>query len=155
VASFSAVPGENQYDTLPLPRYAFSTPPMTTRRKQLFLAALVILPAIGIIWLDFLGGGYHAELWLKRFDQSVWLENKTEGLYSPRRPMVKSVMRHLKLGMARQEVEKLLGPADRERWGWQAYHIGFPRWETFALDADVFELRYEHGRLVEMRIQST
>jgi hypothetical protein len=108
----------------------------------------------GAIWFWFFRGDYESELWLARFNQAVWLENKMDGIYSPRRPMTRSVMRHLARGMTRQQVEALLGSANYERRGWQAYDIGYPRW-AFALDYDVFEVRYEHERLVEMRIRST
>jgi len=129
---------------------------MTTRRKNLLVAALVVLLTIGLIWFGFFGGGYHLELWLGRFNQSVWLENKTEGRHSPRRPMVKSLMRHLALGMTRQQVEALLGPATyQSQADWQTYDVGYPRWDPFALDHDVFEVRYEHNRLVEMRVRNT
>ena len=128
---------------------------MATRRKKLFVAAFLILANVGIVWFLFFRGGYVTELWLERFDHAVWIENKTEGRRSPRRPMVKSVMRHLVPGMTHQQVEALLGPADYEMLGWRAYHVGYPRWTAFALDYDVFEVRYEHERLIEMRVRST
>ncbi len=130
---------------------------MTTRRKKLFIAALVVFAAadFGIVWFFFFRGGYHTELWLGQFNQAVWLENKSEGIHSPRRPMVKAVMRRLAPGMSRQEVEALVGPPDYEMRGWQAYQIGYPRWAAFALDYDVLEIRYEQERLVEMRVRST
>lgn len=133
---------------------------MTTKRTKLFVAGILaililVLANVGIRWFFFSRGGYHAELWLGRFDQAVWLENKAEGMHSPRRPMVKAVMRRLAPGMTRQQVEALLGPPDYEMRGWQAYHVGYPRWAVFALDYDVFEVRYEEESLIEMRVRST
>jgi hypothetical protein len=132
---------------------------MTTKRKKLVVAAILLLALAlanaGFIWFSFFRGGYQAELWLGRFDQGVWLENKSDGMHSPRRPMVKAVMRRLAPGMTRQQVEALLGPASYNMRGWQAYHVGYPRWAAFALDHDVFEVRYEQERLVEMRVRST
>lgn len=129
---------------------------MTAKRKQFIVVSLVVLASVGFIWFCIFGGGYHVELWLGRFDQSVWLENKTEGRHSPRRPMVKSLMRHLTPGMTRQQVETLLGPASYQvHADWQTYDVGHPRWDPFALDHDVFEVRYEQERLVEMRFRNT
>jgi hypothetical protein len=130
---------------------------MSTKRNKLFLITILILllADAGIVWFFFFRGGYHVELWLGRFDQTVWLENKTEGRYSPRRPMVRAVMRRLEPGMTRQQLESLLGPADYERRGWQAYRVGHPRWAAFNFDYDVLEIRYEHERLVEVRVRNT
>lgn len=131
---------------------------MTPKRKKLFAAGLVsisLLFGIGVPWFLFFDGGYHAELWLARFDRATWIENKMDGMQSPRRLMVKSLVRRLNPGMSRVEVEQLIGRPDYERSGWQAYRIGYPRWAAFCLDYDLFEVYYEADRLVRMRVRST
>ena len=120
-----------------------------------WLVGISLLLPVGVIWFCFLGGGYHAEFWLARFDRSAWVENRTKGLHSPRRSMIKSLMRHLKPGMSRKEVEGFIGKPDRENAGWQTYMIGFPRWDAFYFDPDVFEVLYEDGRLAGMRVRNT
>jgi hypothetical protein len=132
---------------------------MTPRRKKQivvgFAIVLSLLLSIGTSWFVFFGGGYHAELWLAGFDQQVWKENQMQGMQSPRRPMVKSLMRRLPRGLSRLEVEALIGKPDYEMMGWQAYKIGYPRWAAFCLDYDVFEVSYQADRLVRMRVRNT
>jgi hypothetical protein len=131
---------------------------MTRKRKtQLAVgfAVVSVLFVVGVPWFFLFDGAYQTELWLARFDRAAWIENRTEGLYSPRRPMVRSLMRQLKLGMSREEVEGLIGKPDYEMEGWQSYSIGFPRWAGACLDPDVFEVQYERGRLVSMRVRNT
>lgn len=76
------------------------------------------------------------------------------GTQSPRRPMIKSLMRQLRPGMNRSDVENLIGRPDYVQDGWQAYKIGYPRWQ-FSLDYDVFEVSYEQEKLVRMRVRNT
>jgi hypothetical protein len=127
------------------------------RKKQIAVgfAIVSVLFGVGTPWFLFFGGGYHAELWLARFDQRAWNENQVQGMQSPRRPMVKALMRRLTMGMNRLEVETLIGKPDYEMMGWQAYKIGYPRWAAFCLDYDVFEVSYEADRLVRMRVRNT
>lgn len=127
------------------------------RRRQLAggFAAVSVLFGVGTPWFLLFGGGYQAELWLARFDRGAWVANQIEGRQSPRRPMVKSLVRRLDLGMSRREVEELIGKPDFEREGWHQYDIGYPRWDAFALDYDVFEVRYQDEQLVDMRVRST
>jgi hypothetical protein len=131
--------------------------PKVKKRLSLWLIGfLLICAAIGAIWFCFLGGGYELELWQARFDSDKWIQNtRTDRIYSCRRPMVKSLMRQLKPGMSREEVEKLIGKPDYARDGWPAYNIGFPRWDPFYLDNDVFEVLYEHDHLVRTRVRNT
>ena len=130
-------------------------PPRRRRQIAWGLAAVSALFGVGTPWFLLFGGGYQAELWLARYDQGAWIANRMEGRQSPRRPMVKSLMRRLKPGMSRRAVEDLIGKPDHERAGWHIYDIGYPRWDAFALDYDVFEVRYEHEQLVGMRVRST
>ena len=128
-------------------------------KKRLSLGLIgvsLVCGALGGFWFCFLGGAYELELWSARFDSDKWIQNKrTDQMYSCRRPMAKSLMRQLKPGASREEVEKLIGKPDRVAQGWQAYNIGFPRWDAFYLDNDVFEVLYEHNRLVRTRVRST
>jgi len=81
-----------------------------SRRKQLgtVLAVVVVLFGAGVAWFFLFGGGYHAELWLGRFDQATWIDNRMEGTHSPRRPMVRSLMRRLKPGMSDRRLRSSL-----------------------------------------------
>jgi hypothetical protein len=128
-----------------------------TRKQRLCLAFLFvsILFEAGVPWFFFFKGGYHTELWLARFDRPAWIENRMEGMHSPRRPMVKSLMRKLKRGMTRDQVESLIGKPDYEHTGWEAYKIGFPRWGVLYFDYDVFEVYFERDHLVSMRVRNT
>jgi len=131
---------------------------MTPKQKKRLSVALILVSVLfgaGILWFLHFDGGYQAELWLARFDRPAWIENKMDGVRSPRRPMVKSLMRQLRPGMSREQVEGIIGKPDYEYSGWQAYGIGFPRWAAFCLDCDVFEVYYEADRLARMRVRST
>ena len=126
---------------------------MTSRRKAVLVASELLL-AFVIVWFYWLRGGYQVELWLARFDQRVWAENQMQGMRSPRRPMVKSLVRLLHRGMSRSDVESIIGKPDYEMRGWQAYKIGYPRWwATF--DYDVFEVLYERDHLMDTRVRNT
>ena len=130
---------------------------MTPKQKKMLSVGLIFISLLFAVvpwWFLFGGGGYQAELWLARFDRAAWIENKMEEMRSPRRPMVKSLMRQLKPGMSRQEVEKLIGKPDYERGGWHSYDIGYPRWQL-SFDYDVFEVSYEREQLVKMRVRNT
>ncbi|MBU4271622.1 MAG: outer membrane protein assembly factor BamE [Planctomycetes bacterium] len=130
---------------------------MTPKQKKLLSVGFVLISllfGVGVPWFLFFGGGYQAELWLARFDRAAWIENKMEKMQSPRRPMVKSLMRQLKPGMSRREVEELIGKPDYEHRGWHSYRIGYPRWQA-SLDYDVFEVYYEREQLVKMRVRNT
>ncbi len=129
-----------------------------SNRKIIIVIATCLGLALGFAipnWFFFGRGGYNAEFYLRSFDESTWRANKMDGLHSPRRQMVRSLMKRLEVGMDRKTVEEILGTPDYIMLGWQSYRIGHPHWSAFAIDHDVFEIRYEKERLIEMRVRST
>lgn len=90
-----------------------------------------------------------------RFNQAVWLKAAGDGNRSPRGPMTMDLRRHhLRKGMDRQQVRKLLGPPERtgfHRPDVDSYWIG--AWGGFGMDYQTLDIHYNtYGQLRSSRI---
>lgn len=80
------------------------------RRRKWPHVALVCLVCAAGLWL---AADYHDAFNDRRFDRAVWMSAKADDPDSPRGPMARDVLRHhLRQGMLREDVLRLLGPPD-------------------------------------------
>ena len=102
---------------------------------------------------------YEHEKSLLKFNQKKWLSSNTSshGQTSneiPRRRMVNDLIEnHLKVGMARNEIETLIGKGDEsfENNSVAIYYLGFPTFQ-FTFSIDVLKITYSNNISIDFLV---